>query len=140
MIFNPNPGPHGKKSTPEHKPPQLNPEILKWFEERRGRLKVIKTTRTPSGQMIDWIPIESQSPTKIATPPPTPRLPYINKGWAISFELDDPTLERGPTGTVPVLRKNLSVLHETSSLNDVGTCSDLAGITLNASSTSLTST
>ena len=86
MIFNPNPGPHGKKSTPEHKPPQLNPEILKWFEERRGRLKVIKTTRTPSGQMIDWIPIESQSPTKIATPPPTPRLPYINKGWAISFE------------------------------------------------------
>lgn len=118
MIFNPKPGPHGEKTPANEKLPPLNPEIRKWFEERQKHLKIVKTTRTPRGQTIDWIPIESQSPTRIATPPPTPQLPPIANRNSARFELDDAQVERGPPGTVPVLRKDLSALHETSSLKD----------------------
>ena len=32
---------------------------------------MIKTTKTPSGQILDWIKIESQLPTgQVASPPP----------------------------------------------------------------------
>ena len=97
----------------------LNPEIRKWFEERQRRLNVVKTTHTPSGQTIDWIPIESQSPIKIAPPPPTPNLPpSINKESLARFELEDTAIEHGPAGTVPVLRKNLSILHDFRSINE----------------------
>jgi hypothetical protein len=70
---------------------------------------VVKTTKTPSGRLLDWIPIESQvAGGKIATPPPS--LPTYRSASAATtskgprFELDDPALERGPQGTVPVLR------------------------------------
>jgi hypothetical protein len=116
MFLNPNPGPGGKKpSKPEL--PQLNPEIAQWFQARQQRLKPVRTTRTPSGQTLDWIPIESQVPGgKIATPPPPYTIAFDEKVRAIRFELDDPDVERGPAGTVPVLRKNLGALHATTSL------------------------
>jgi hypothetical protein len=41
---------------------QLNPELSQWLETRQSLLKIIKTTTTPSGQMLDWIPVESQLP------------------------------------------------------------------------------
>jgi hypothetical protein len=31
-------------------------------------MKVVKTTRTPAGQIIDWVPIESQV-AKVRSPP-----------------------------------------------------------------------
>jgi hypothetical protein len=42
--------------------PETTREITTYFEERRKRLNVVKTTTTPSGQILDWIPIESQFP------------------------------------------------------------------------------
>jgi hypothetical protein len=69
----------------------------------------VKTTKTPIGRLLDWIPIEPQvAGGKIATPPPS--LPTNRSASAATtsngprFELDDPAAERGPQGTVPVLR------------------------------------
>ena len=44
-------------------------EIRDYLRSRRERLDVVKTTRTPNGQVLDWIPIESQVRGKIADPP-----------------------------------------------------------------------
>ena len=59
-------------------PIQLNPELAKCLETRQHALKIVKTTTTPSGQTIDWVPIESQHPDgEVATPPPVE--------WAVSI-------------------------------------------------------
>jgi hypothetical protein len=119
MILNPNPRPDGTVPVVDHNPPKLNPEIVQWFESRRKRLDVRRTTRTPSGQTLDWIPIESQTKDGvIAKPPPRRPVSHDEKVHPVSFELENPRVERGPAGTVPVLRKNLSALHETTSLKD----------------------
>ena len=121
MFLNPRPAPDGKAPPIDLDLPPLNPEIAKWFEARQNRLAIVKTTHTPSGQTLDWIPIESQDPKgRIATPPPTPQLSPLtdSKLSAVTFELDNPQVERGPAGTVPMLRKNLSVLHDTRSLEE----------------------
>lgn len=98
----------------------LNPEIAQYFEARKSRIKPVKTTTTRSGQILDWVPVESQvADGKIATPPPAPvPLAADEKINGIRCELDDPNVERGPAGTVPILRKNLSALHTTRSLRD----------------------
>jgi Neprosin len=119
MIRNPNPPPGGPKPVPNNDPlPQLNPEIAAWYQDRERRLKVVHTTTTPSGQTLDWIPIESQVPDgKIATPPPAPdATPLDDRTKPVEFELENPNAERGPAGTVPVVRVNLAALHETTSL------------------------
>ena len=103
---------------------QLNPELVNWLKARKASLKIVKTTTTPSGQTIDWVPIESQHPTgKIATAPPA-ELAKVRVEDAqrqvkpVSFELDDASIERGPAGTVPILRPDLSRLTKTVSLKD----------------------
>src|SRR5207253_11328720 len=40
-------------------------EITEYFTRRRARLRIVKTTPTARGQLIDWIPIESQHPNGI---------------------------------------------------------------------------
>jgi len=117
MFLNPNPGPDGKKRPSSPDLPPLSPEIAQWFEARQRRVKPVLTTKTPSGQTLDWIAIESQVPGgKIATPPPPYSIGTDDKVRPVQFELDDPKIERGPKGTVPVLRKNLAALHATTSL------------------------
>src|SRR5580692_7636625 len=60
------------------------PDIVRYFEERTKRRRIVKTTRTPSDQILDWVPIESQHPSgKIATPPSAP---------AASIRAIDPTI------------------------------------------------
>ncbi|WP_437800534.1 hypothetical protein [Sorangium sp. So ce693] len=83
---------------------------------RPPRKHVVATTVTPDGQIVDWIPIESQTPDgKIATPPagPTapegasPPPPASPDGAAPARSPDAATVQlgpRGPAGTVPVLR------------------------------------
>src|SRR4029450_349787 len=45
--------------------------LCEYFEGRLARMQIVKTTPTPRGQSIDWIPIKSQHPQgRIATPPP----------------------------------------------------------------------
>jgi hypothetical protein len=88
-------------------------EIRRYFENRLALLQVACTTRTPHGQVIDWIPRESQlkrGQTLAEPPPGAYQAPAVNKerpDRLVRFELEDPKVERGPEGTVPVLRKNL---------------------------------
>jgi hypothetical protein len=105
---------------------QLNPELHQWLDARQESLTIVKTTKTPSGHILDWVPVKSQVPGgKIAAPPPARFLPSRTEDKhhpvkAVSFELDDPAVERGPKGTVPVLRPDLSRLTRTVSLKDYG--------------------
>ena len=104
---------------------QLNPELLQWLASRQSTLKIVKTTTTPSGQTLDWVPIESQvaAAVKLASAPPTTLLPVRTEDAQrpvklVGFELDDPKVERGPAGTVPILRPDLSRLTKTVALKD----------------------
>lgn len=68
-------GKAGKPRTKPRKGPDnhraFEKEIRDYFENRHKRLEIVATTRTPSGQLLDWVPIESQLKSgKIATPPP----------------------------------------------------------------------
>jgi hypothetical protein len=79
------------------------------LEKRQKRLNSVATTSTPSGQTLDWVPIESQTPNgEIATPPPPP-VPSSKDAQrpteSASFEMHDlAEADLGPQGTVPVLR------------------------------------
>jgi hypothetical protein len=122
MIRNPNPRPPSGRPHKYSSPPATNEEIVRFFEERRRRLPVVKTTRTRSGQVLDWVPIKAQHPHgKIASPPPAgqdhARAAEPTRR-AATFEMDDPRIERGPDGTVPVLRRDFSRLHVTAKLRD----------------------
>jgi hypothetical protein len=91
--------------------PDTNDEIVSHFQARLRRRTVVATTRTPSGQILDWIPVESQVPGgSVAAPPPAMDEPWPGRrdseGQA-SFELQDERTEHGPAGSVPVVRKDL---------------------------------
>jgi hypothetical protein len=61
-------------------------EIVDYFTRRQARLKIVKTTTTPRGQTIDWIPIESQTPKGLlATPPPLSDVTASTPGTSINF-------------------------------------------------------
>jgi hypothetical protein len=103
---------------------KLNPELSRWLEARQKSLHIVKTTTTPKGQILDWIPAESQVASgKIASPPPQISTPQRAANTdrpvkPISFELLDPAVERGPEGTVPILRPTISHLTRTIALKD----------------------
>ncbi|MGD1066576.1 MAG: neprosin family prolyl endopeptidase [Vulcanimicrobiaceae bacterium] len=99
-------------------------ELSTWLEARQRALSVVKTTTTPRGLTLDWIPIESQvkggtiasAPTVAAMPQ---RVADPQKPLALAaLELDDPTVERGPAGTVPIVRPNVERLVGDVTLND----------------------
>jgi hypothetical protein len=90
-------------------------EIVGYFEERLSRRDVVATTTTTRGQLIDWVPVESQHPRgEIASPPPDSEVPagrrrdYPEDLARAELELEEN--EIGPSGTVPLLRKNLDAL------------------------------
>ncbi|MEP6750624.1 MAG: neprosin family prolyl endopeptidase [Bacteroidota bacterium] len=95
-------------------------EMKQYFAHRAEKKRVVKTTRTPGGQVLDWIPRESQhTGGKIATPPPVTGQNIEAKDSAIKlagFELHDNGIERGPEGTVPVLRKNIAAIKTNKNL------------------------
>jgi hypothetical protein len=89
-------------------------ELAEYFQARRQRLDVLATTTTPSGQTIDWIRRESQTPDgEIAEPPPVPQ-PILSDRERPEelglFELEEPGVEHGPPGTVPIMQKRLDLL------------------------------
>ena len=102
-------------------PRSIDHEVIRYHEERLKRLRVVATTRTPSGQILDWVPIESQDPNgTIATPPPATR--HRTKvasatGMLATLETHSPGIEHGPEGTVPLRRRRVPAtkkLHHTS--------------------------
>jgi hypothetical protein len=102
---------------------RLNPELTNWLKSRQSALKIVKTTTTPSGLTLDWIPIESQvAKGKPASPPvqsvPARATDAQRPVRPVAFELDDPKIERGPAGTVPIVRPDLSRLTKTMALKD----------------------
>ncbi len=97
--------------------------MVEYFEQRLKRLQIVKTTTSPHGQTLDWVPIESQHPRgEIANPPPTSHLHAHETANAEQkeilaiCELERENAEHGPEGTVPILRKNLAALGYTKSL------------------------
>lgn len=101
-------------------------DIIAYFEKQRCNLKIVKTTKSPSGQIIDWIPIESQG--IIASPPPGgPNLPELPDDAKDAIYNDTPILgdlecegaELGPEGTVPVPRLDLSRVSGNRSLAEL---------------------
>jgi Neprosin len=96
-------------------------EMLEYFEHRLKRLPIVKTTVTPRGQTLDWIPIESQHCRgEIANPPRSQPLahegPHIHQMEVPAEPELARDCERGPQGTVPILRKKLEALAYTKSL------------------------
>jgi Neprosin len=102
---------------------KLNPELTDWLQTRQKSLTIVKTTTSPSGLTLDWVPIESQVPDgKIASAPPAPVVAQAQDKkrpvGSVTFELDDAAAERGPAGTVPLMRPDLSRLTRTVALKD----------------------
>ena len=72
---------------------------------RPPRGNIVATTVTPDGQVIDWIPIASQTPDgKIASPPPPTASPTGVAAARSPATTEAQLGPRGPAGTVPVLR------------------------------------
>ncbi|MBJ8346865.1 neprosin family prolyl endopeptidase [Antrihabitans sp. YC2-6] len=99
-----------------------NEEIRQYLRDRHDRLEIVKTTRTASGQQLDWIPIESQpGVTKVATPPDEDRSEETiggdRKVDAVRFELQT-ARTLGPSGTVPIVRKPIDQINPGVALND----------------------
>jgi len=111
---------HGK---PERVGPgHGEPAIVEYFRRRQAKLapSVVATTRTASGQTLDWVPAESQvAGGRIASPPPlkepfAPIAAHATRREHVAvFELEQDGAEVGPAGTVPILRKDLSKLRDT---------------------------
>ncbi|XXY18105.1 hypothetical protein WME88_00440 [Sorangium sp. So ce216] len=72
---------------------------------RPPRGTIVATTVTPDGQVIDWIPIASQTPDGKLSSPPPPTASPTGAAAAPSPAATEARLgPRGPAGTVPVLR------------------------------------
>jgi hypothetical protein len=84
-----------------------------YITERTRTLNPIHTTTTRSGQILDWIALASQDP---AAAPPGPQMPKASSIHSIvaRFELDRATEQRGPEGSVPILRPRTSADPETT--------------------------
>lgn len=85
--------------------------LLAHFDRRQRRLKIVATTRTPHGQIVDWVPIESQIPGGVIASPP-PSRPMRELGRTRRARLAVPALalreaRLGPPGTVPIARPEL---------------------------------
>jgi Neprosin len=99
-------------------------EITAHFQAQQHALEIVKTTRTASGQRLDWVPIESQLPRgkKIATPPSEDIPARMSAGkravQPVKFELEHDYNARGPDGTVPILRRDLRKMRYVKSLDD----------------------
>lgn len=89
----------------QERDPRAQAEIREFLERRLASLDVIATTVTRSGQVIDWVPLESQAPAGLVeAPPPLPMNPAVDQESLVHFELEDQPEAQGPDGTVPVPR------------------------------------
>ena len=92
----------------------LLPEVRAHVEAERARLKIVATTVTRRGQVLDWIDPRSQMPDGelveppfLAPQPDPPNLDDPDQPKQARGELEDEPEAWGPPGTVPILRSNL---------------------------------
>ncbi|TGJ86257.1 hypothetical protein E0Z10_g2507 [Xylaria hypoxylon] len=71
---------------------------------RTDGLKVVATTTTADGQVVDWVLPESQIGGNIASPPPAPVSKRSDQSKIIRALLDRDLPKQGPNGTVPIPR------------------------------------
>ncbi|WP_164002294.1 neprosin family prolyl endopeptidase [Pyxidicoccus caerfyrddinensis] len=87
--------------------------IREYFRARLSRLDIVATTRTDSGQVIDWVPAPRDVPEM--PPPPEEKMPEgtsplpetpgpEDKDAPVQTELQLQPWAQGPAGTVPVVR------------------------------------
>jgi hypothetical protein len=95
-----------------------NPELERWLADRQSRLEIVKTTTTPGGMTLDWVPIESQQAGAAIATPPASEFKSSGRKEAAKFELDDASFECGPDGTVPIVRPDISHLSPSVTLKD----------------------
>lgn len=100
---------------------QINASLTSWLQSRQENLKITKTTTTPNGQTVDWVPIESQTHEKIATPPPTDMAPHVKDASKPTKGADINIGEAGPEGHVPILRPDLSKVKADVKMEDLFT-------------------
>jgi hypothetical protein len=98
-------------------------EIHRYLRTLRSERAVLATTTTASGQDVDWIPVESQTPDgRVADPPGPGRSAVVDggdrQGEAVPFDLERPDAVVGPPGTVPVLRRPLELIQPDGTLQD----------------------
>ena len=98
-------------------------EIHQYLADRYARRDVVARTVTPGGLALDWVPIKSQlRRAKLAEPPGEDRPFRSIKGerpiMPVRFELELPDAQRGPEGTVPLVRKEIKRIRPTGTLND----------------------
>ena len=91
--------------------------IRGYLRDLESSREIVATTATNSGQAIDWIPVESQTSDGTIAEPPDLAADAGRGGGAPSsrldtavgvFELEAQPWARGPSGTVPVLRRNIA--------------------------------
>ncbi len=85
-----------------------------YLERKRKSLKIEETTQLKSGQILDWIPCDSQCiDGKIATPPPLKKIKRVRRkkiSRLTEFELEKNLKKLGPKGCVPILRRDVNLL------------------------------
>jgi hypothetical protein len=89
-----------------------SPEVSAWLEERQRALTITTSTRTPSGQTVDWVPIESQVAGPIAEPPPAHEARATRDFRRPTEMAELEAHEPGPRDHVPILRPNLTNLRD----------------------------
>ena len=114
----------GRRGLPTLDKQKIREELYNYFKKRQRRLDIVKTTRTPTGQILDWVPIESQlaGKSKLALPPSESVRLELGSGRRrvkpVRFELEHARAARGPEGTVPIPRRDLKRLRFERSLQD----------------------
>ncbi|RPF24754.1 neprosin family prolyl endopeptidase [Streptomyces sp. TLI_185] len=98
-------------------------EIHQYLKDRYARRDVVTQTVTKGGVQLDWVPVESQMVDgRIAEPPGEDRPLKAEKGEfpaePVHFELEDEAADRGPRGTVPLVRLPVERIKPTSTLAD----------------------
>ncbi|WIN00405.1 neprosin family prolyl endopeptidase [Actinoplanes oblitus] len=96
-------------------------EIRQHHLDIYARRDVVAQTVTAEGDRVDWVPVESQTSDAPAEPP---HLDDTGPGaaerptLAAARALAAPETDRGPAGTVPLLRKDVSELRPVGTLED----------------------
>ena len=97
-------------------------QIHQYLSDRYARREVVARTTTKGGIELDWVPVESQlRDGRLADRPdedrPVERSEDALPTEPVRFELEDEP-DRGPDGTVPLVRKPIEQIRPVVRLND----------------------